>query len=262
MDVRSIPLTELLPPLYPVRRVADDEKMAELVRSIKVLGLLHPLIVVPENGQYRILAGHRRYVALSGLGWTEIPCHVVETGLTQKYIITMEENEVREEVNPVDTGWYLRYLCEKEHMTQTQIAQLRGKSQQWVSQRIRLTLLGDQAQAAVQEGRLPAEGALLLETIDNSDIKEIYTREAIAYGKSRDQIRAEVEQYKRNKTVIDQAVGTAQAVREEQAAETNPLRCFGCGTLAVDRPGTMAWLCSGCVRAIQEAKEQEAAVVQ
>ena len=262
MDVRSIPIAELLPPLYPVRRVADDEKMAELVRSIKVNGLLHPLVVIPEDGRYRILAGHRRYVAVSGMGWEEVPCNVLEARRQADHMITIEENLIREDANPIDLGWYLRHLCESEHMTQTEIGHLLDKSQSWVSHYIRLTMMSDQSQVAVQEGRLPAEGALLLETIDNPDIKEIYTREAIAYGKSRDQIRAEVEQYKRNKTVIDQAVGTAQAVREEQAAETNPLRCFGCGTLAVDRPGTMTWLCSGCVRAIQEAKEQEAAVVQ
>ncbi len=258
MDVRSIPLAELLPPLYPVRRVADDEKMAELVRSIKVNGLFHPLTVIPEDGAFRILAGHRRYIAVSGIGWEEVDCNVIKTGPTQKHMVSIEENEIREEVNPVDTGWYLRYLCENEHMTQRQIAQLRGKSDAWVSQRIRLTLLDEGLQELVQEAKLPWRGALRLNTIENPAIKEAYVREAVARQSSVHDIEAAVTSLDRNLPNIEQAVETAQAVRDEQAAESNPLCCFGCGVPAVERPGTMAWLCAGCVRAIQEAREKEA----
>jgi len=257
MDVRSIPLEELLPPLYPVRRVADDEKMAELVRSIQVSGLLHPLVVIPEDGQYRILAGHRRFIAVSGMGWEEVPCNVLEARRQANRMVSIEENLIREGVNPIDLGWYFRHLCEKEHMTQVEIGQLLGKSQPWVSRFIRLTLMDDRSQAAVQEGVLPPDGALLLQSIDEPGVREIYTHEAISREKPYHQIRAEVELYKRNKRTIDQAVETVQTFKEEQAIEAAPLSCFGCGTPAVERPGTMAWLCAGCVRAIQEAKARE-----
>lgn len=257
MDVRSIPIAELLPPLYPVRRVADDEKMAELVRSIKVNGLLHPLVVIPEDGDYRILAGHRRFIAVSGMGWEEVPCNVIGAQRQLARMVSIEENLVREGVNPVDLGWYFRHLCENEHMTQVEIGQLLGKSQPWVSQFIRLTMMADQSQEAVQEGRLPPQGALLLETIEEPGVRAIYTHEAISRGKAYHQIRREVEQYHANKPTIDQAIETAQRVQQEQAAEIAPLCCFGCGTPAVERPGTMTWLCSGCVRAIQEARARE-----
>ena len=257
MDVRSIPLTELLPPLYPVRRVADDEKMAELVRSIKVNGLLHPLVVIPEDGRYRILAGHRRYVAVSGMGWEEVPCNVIEARRQADRMVSIEENLIREVVNPVDLGWYFRHLCESEHMTQVEIGQLLGKSQPWVSHYIRLTMMSEGSQEAVQEGRLPPQGALLLETIDDPRVREVYTHEAISREKSYHQIRAEVEQYHGSKQMIDQAVETAQTVREEIRLSQKTPACFGCGRSIEEVPTVLHWLCAYCIRAIEEAKATE-----
>lgn len=258
MDVRSIPLAELLPPLYPVRRVADDEKMGELVRSISVNGLLHPLVVIPEDGRYRILAGHRRFIAVSGLGWEDVPCHIIEARRQLDRMVTIEENMVREDVSPVDQGWYLRHLCENEHMTQTEIAHLLGKSSSWVSQRIRLTMLEEPMQQLVQEGSLPWRGALRLDTIENPQVKEVYVREAVTRQSSVRDIEAAVTSLDRNLPNIEQAIETAQAVREEQAMEIDPLRCVWCGTPAAQRPGEMLWLCSGCIYELLRAKEKEA----
>ncbi len=257
MDVRSIPLEELLPPLYPVRRVADDEKMAELARSIQVNGLLHPLVVIPEDGNYRILAGHRRFIAVSGLRWEEVPCNVIGAQRQLARMVSIEENLVREGVNPVDLGWYFRHLCENEHMTQVEIGQLLGKSQPWVSQFIRLTTMDDHRQAAVQEGFLDAQSALLIESIDNVAIRESLTRDAISRGTSYHRVRAAKQQYERNKDNIDRAIEIAQAVREEQATETNPLRCLWCGERALDAPGEMVWLCGGCIRELLKARDTD-----
>jgi len=258
MDVRSIPLEELLPPLYPVRRVADDEKMAELVRSIQVNGLLHPLVVIPEDGAYRILAGHRRFIAISGLGWEEAPCNVVEMGPIQRHTVTIQENETREEVNPVDTGWYLRYLCENKGMTTRQISELLHKSQSWIAQRVRLTQLEEPMQMLVQEGRLPWRGALRLASIEDPHTREVYTRDAVVQRKSLHNIEAAVSQVDRDPTLVAEAIETAQRVREELIANREELRCFGCDTSYRDRTGDNVWLCLGCQRAIEEAKAREA----
>jgi len=255
MDVRSIPIAELLPPLYPVRRVADDEKMAELVRSIQVNGLFHPLTVIPEDSKYRILAGHRRFIAVSGMGWKEVPCSVVEARRQLDRMVSVEENLIREDVTPLDMGWYLRHLCENEHMTQTEIGQLLGKPQSWVNRFVRLTLTDDESQMATQEGVLPWRSALEIQKVESPELRAQLRQSAIVGEWSVRQTENAVAGYRRNEDNLEQAIETATRVREEQAVEIDPLRCFGCGTPAVERPGTMAWLCAGCVRAIQEARE-------
>jgi len=257
MDVRSIPLAELLPPLYPVRTHADDEKMAELVRSIQVNGLLHPLVVIPEDGAFRILAGHRRFIAVSGLGWEDVPCNVIDAQRQLGRMVTIEENLIREDANPLDLGWYFRHLCENEHMTQIEIGQLLGKPQSWVNRYVRLTLTDDESQLATQEGVLPWRSALEIQKINSPEVRDQLRRSAVVGEWSVRQTENAVAGYKRNEDIIEQAIETAAGVRAEQAIEIDPLRCFGCGTPAVERPGTMTWLCAGCVRAIQAAKENE-----
>ncbi len=258
MDVRSIPLEELLPPLYPVRTHADDDKMRELVRSIATKGLLHPLVVTPEDGNYRILAGHRRLIAIRGLGWQDVPCHVMDLDGRKAEDITVEENLVREDINDLDLGYFLKHICDREGLTQRQVAERYGHSGAWANRYIRLTKLDDDTQMAVQEGVLDGRAALELQRVDNEDLRKVWTREAIVYGHSVTRVRQQADQYQRNKQVVDQAVETAQEVREEQATSPYQLYCVGCGTPALERSGSMAWLCVGCLRAIDEAAQRQA----
>jgi len=259
MDVRSLALTELLPPLYPVRTHADDDKMRELVRSIATKGLLHPLVVTPEDGSYRILAGHRRLIAVRGLGWQDVPCHIMDLDGRKAEDITVEENLVREDVNDLDLGYFLKHICDREGLTQRQVAERYGHSGAWANRYIRLTKLDDDTQMAVQEGVLEGRAALELQRIDNQDLREAYTREAIVREQSVTQVRQVADAYQRNKQTIDQGIAVMQTVQQEQAVDPNPLCCFGCGTEATQRPGGMYWLCGGCTRAIAEAAQREAA---
>ena len=262
MDVRSIPLEELLPPLYPVRTHADDDKMRELVRSIATKGLLHPLVVTPEDGSYRILAGHRRLIAVRGLGWQDVPCHIMDRDGRKAEDITVEENLVREDVNDLDLGYFLKHICDREGLTQRQVAERYGHSGAWANRYIRLTKLDDDTQMAVQEGVLDGRAALELQRIDNTDLREAYTREAIVREQSVTQVRQVADAYQRNKQAIDQGIEVMQAVREEQVADPHPLSCYGCDTRAAEASGHMLWLCWRCIRAIEEAKQREAAAEQ
>ncbi|MBA7474250.1 Nucleoid occlusion protein [subsurface metagenome] len=262
MDVRSIPLEELLPPLYPVRTHADDDKMRELVRSIATKGLFHPLTVTPEDGKYRILAGHRRLIAVRGLGWKDVPCSIMDLDGRKAEDITVEENLVREDVNDLDLGYFLKHICDREGLTQRQVAERYGHSGAWANRYIRLTKLDDDTQVALQEGVLEGRVALELQRVDNEDLRKVYTREAIVHEHSLARVRQQADVYQQHKRAIDQGVEVAQAIQEEQAVNPYQLRCFGCAIPADERPGGMYWLCAGCTRAIEEAAQRQAAAEQ
>jgi ParB/RepB/Spo0J family partition protein len=245
---------ELLPPLYPVRRVGDQDEMERLVRSIATQGLLHPLTVAEEDGRYRILAGHRRFIACRSLGWGEIPCHILQMDHRERANVTIAENLVREQVNPVDLAWYLRHLVEDEGLNQSQIAEWMGYSPARVSQLLKLTTMDDDTQAAIQSGDLSEQAAQQLYRIPNPDVRAAYTREAVTRGYSGPVVANYVEGYLHNRELIDQAVETANETRMEIHAETRPLVCYGCETPALERPGEMVWLCSRCLQAIENVK--------
>jgi len=260
MQIEQIALSDLLPPVYPVRRVADDDEMESLIHSISTIGLLHPLTVVREEKKYRILAGHRRFIALKALGRTSVPCNIIETSLDSRGAITVEENLVRESVNPVDLGYYFKHLIEDEGQTQAEIGERMGRGQSWVSRFYRLTFLEDDVQVAVQRGDLPARGALELSRIKDVDTRHTYTRDALLRGSSGPQIKNTVDAYMNYEHVIDKALQDAQGVRDQVYAEVEPLRCAWCGAKASDKPGDMVWLCGECVRNLLSARTDESMV--
>jgi len=257
MAYQKIPVDQLMAPILPVRRVADDARMQDLVQSIATTGLLHALVVVPENGQYRILAGHRRYIAVKHLGWDAVDCNVVDVDRGDQANITITENLMREEVNAVDLGWFLRHLVDHDGYSQAEVGERLGRSQPWVSRRIALTQLPDRVQAAIQQGQLNWRAALELARIGNDTTREAYTREAVTRELSHAEVRRQVDNYKRYETQIETGVEAATQVRKEQRVEVHPLSCVWCGAPAAQAPGEMIWLCNSCLRALLESREQQ-----
>ena len=76
MKVKEIPLDQILDPEVPVRTVASEEAMEELISSMREFGLLEPIMVIQEGELYRLIAGHRRLMAARSLGWKKIACNV------------------------------------------------------------------------------------------------------------------------------------------------------------------------------------------
>lgn len=99
----TIAITQIqLPPTQP-RRYFDQQKLEELSRSIKELGILEPLLVRPlPEGNYELVAGERRYKAASMAGLTEVPAVVREMDDVTTNQVRLVENLQREDLNPLE----------------------------------------------------------------------------------------------------------------------------------------------------------------
>lgn len=258
MDVRDIPIGELLPPRRVIRLAADDERMAHLHRSIVRDGMLQAIIVTPEDGRYRIVAGHRRYLICKGLGHKVMSCSVRDLTPLEQETVSLAENLAREDLNPVDLGHRFLGMMSEHGLLQKDIGELVGRSQQWVSERVQLARLPEDLQEHIQEQRLPWRGALQLQRVDNPRLREAYTRDAVVREQSPSQIKAVADAYVANKENVDQGVAVAQEEREFIRLHQEPTACFGCGRLVGEFPADMRWLCTGCQHAIIEAQQREA----
>ena len=96
-----------------VRRRRITTGLDELVESIKRIGLLQPIIVRPEDGEYRILIGQRRYLAAKELGWETIPAIVRDYDLLQGKIASMSENIQRRDISGRDKAVVCKYLLDE-----------------------------------------------------------------------------------------------------------------------------------------------------
>ena len=86
-------------------QVRDDEEMQELVESIRMNGVLNPLIVTPRRGGYEIVSGHRRYAACQKLGVETIPVIVRDLDPDEATLCMIDSNLHREHLLPSEKAY-------------------------------------------------------------------------------------------------------------------------------------------------------------
>lgn len=117
-------------------RFECDAEISELADSIEKQGLINPILVQKlENGQYEVIAGHRRFEAVRRLGLPYIECNVLEEDLSEKEIILTQiaENVQRKNMSAYELVETFEDLKNRLHINQKAIAKMFGKSDVWVT---------------------------------------------------------------------------------------------------------------------------------
>ncbi len=136
----KISINQLKPNKEQPRKYFDETRLLELTESIKVHGVIQPILVMKDksSGDYIIVAGERRWRAAKKAGLKEVP--VVEMDLTDKELmeVSLIENIQRQDLNPIEEANAFQRLMEDFKMTQEEISQRVGKSRAAISNTIRL----------------------------------------------------------------------------------------------------------------------------
>jgi len=157
--VQETPLDLIQPNPDQPRRSFSDEELASLAESIKIQGILQPLLVRPAPhapGRFEIVAGERRWRAARKAGLAAAPTLVRELDDREVLEIGIVENVQREDLNPLDEANAYRTLIEKFGHTQVAVAGAVGKSRSHIANAMRLLQLPATVQDHLQSGRLTA----------------------------------------------------------------------------------------------------------
>ena len=137
------------------RTYVDEDRLDELSRSIKVSGVIQPILVRPSSdGNYEIVAGERRWRAAQRAGLMRIPVVVRDVPDEKRLELALVENIQRENLNPIEEARGYRRLSDTFGMTQEQIAEAVGKDRATVANYQRLLSLPAEVQAEVGTGTL------------------------------------------------------------------------------------------------------------
>ena len=165
--VQQIPLDFLQAnPLQP-RGVITQDSLGELVESIKIHGVLEPLVVAHTPAGYQIIAGERRWRASKLAGLKTVPAIVKQTtpmGMLEMAII---ENVQREDLNPIDRGNAFKKLEEEFQLTTSEIARRIGKSPSYISNSTKLLMLPDALKDGLLSGMITEGHARALASIQD-----------------------------------------------------------------------------------------------
>ncbi|TDM40856.1 ParB/RepB/Spo0J family partition protein [Macrococcoides goetzii] len=136
--VEDISLSELRPNPYQPRHEFDEQALNELSESIKMHGVLQPIVVRKSVKGYDIVVGERRFRASKLAGKVKIPAIVKQLTDTQMMELAVIENLQREDLNPLEEAKSYQFLMDKLNLTQAETADRLGKSRPYIANMLRL----------------------------------------------------------------------------------------------------------------------------
>jgi ParB family chromosome partitioning protein len=179
----DLPIGQVSPNKVQPRQVFDEESMAELVFSIKEVGLLQP-VVVRRTGDdsYELVMGERRWRAAQEAGLETIPAIVRETDDSAMLRDALLENLHRSQLNPLEEAAAYQQLLEDFSCTHDELASRIGRSRPQISNTIRLLKLSPPVQRRVAAGVLSAGHARSLLAIEDPDLQDRLAARVVAEG--------------------------------------------------------------------------------
>lgn len=154
--IEQIPLDAVVSNPRQPRTRFDPEELAELAESIRVHGMLQPLIVTQDEtpGRYTLIAGERRLLAARQAGLTHAPALVREASEQSRLEMALIENVQRADLAPLELAEAYHQLAEDFDLSHEQIAARVGKSRVAVTNTLRLLKLPESVRQALAEGRI------------------------------------------------------------------------------------------------------------
>ena len=171
-ELRYVLLADIERNPYQPRTVFDDEKLSELTTSIQEVGVLQPILLREQNGQYELIAGERRWLAAKRAGLSSIPAVVRRIQDIESFEQAIIENLHREDLNPIDEAVAYHRLMDEFSMTQQQVAERVGRSRPAVANALRLLNLSSDVQRLIMDGALSAGHARCLAGVTDKKIEE------------------------------------------------------------------------------------------
>ena len=224
-SVQRLPINSIEPNPYQPRRIFNKESIEELAQSIRVDGLIQPIVVRPQGDGYLLVVGERRLRAAKVAGLTEIPGIVQDIKADRILEITLVENIQREDLNPIEVALALRMMVEELGLSHEMLAERTGKNRTTITNLLRLLRLPKDIQQLVAERRLSMGHARAILGIDEAQDQRSVAEKAVAQGLSVRQVErtvrrlSEPQRKKDGKAAIDPNI--AAAIEEmEQALGT------------------------------------------
>jgi len=180
-----LPIAAIQPNPDQPREHFNPEKLQTLAASIKVHGVLMPLVVYQSQQGWVLIAGERRLRASSLAGLTDVPVRVIpEPSQVERLELALIENLQREDLDPIEEAHSYQQLMRTHGYTQEQIATKVGFDRTTITNSLRLLRLPPTAQEAIQSAQISAGHGRALLSVENPDRQKELLQEIITEGLS------------------------------------------------------------------------------
>jgi ParB family transcriptional regulator, chromosome partitioning protein len=196
----TLPIDAIHPNPVQPRVVFQAERLEELAASIRVNGIIQPLIVRDHQGEFQLIAGERRWRAAKLAGLTEVPIVVQNVADPHMLEIALIENIQREDLNPIETAHAYDRLRKELGLSQEEIGRRTGKDRTSITNALRLLNLPPEVQLLLAEHRVSMGHARAILGLSSAEEQIEVAEKAAAQGLSVRQVEALVQERTSDRT--------------------------------------------------------------
>ncbi len=177
--VQEIAVADIIPNRFQPRTVFNDNKIEELAETIRVHGIIQPIVVRLHDEHYEIIAGERRWRAVTKLGWEMVPAIIKTYDDEQTAAVALIENLQREDLTAIEEAMAYAKLIDIHGLTQEGLAVSLGKGQSTIANKLRLLKLPTSVQNSLLEKVISERHARALLSLKDADKQEKLLAEVI-----------------------------------------------------------------------------------
>lgn len=179
-EIKEISIEEIIPNRFQPRLAFDERELKELSDSIKMHGIIQPLVLRRINDKYEIIAGERRYKAACLAGLAKVPAIIMEIDDNKSAELAVVENLQRKNLTAIEEAQSYKKILDKGYITQEELAARMGISQPTIANKIRLLNLDQEVQDALLANKISERHARSLLQIPDKNIQVQMLRRIIA----------------------------------------------------------------------------------
>ncbi len=252
INLKNIPLNKIVVGEHEQRLDYDDEDIAGLAASIKRLGLLYPIVVEVFEDGFKVVEGHRRRLAVTKLGWTEVDCFIADTVSFNNVEIAFAGNFFRKELTQIELASAITDAHKTGEMSVADLAEGFHKSQDWVRRMMAVMAWPADVQACVHERLMSLSAASNLALIEDPVYREFLLQNACEGGVTARTTASWLQAWR----VMQPA---SEAITSEPAGTSAPITpqvpqapCFCCAqSFPVDMVSHIP-VCGACVQILRK----------
>ena len=165
----EVKISEIDPNIGQPRKSLNEDELLELAESIKIHGVIQPVILTKRGKRYELIAGERRWRAAKLAGLAKIPALVREYTDKEIMEVSLIENIQRQDLNPVEEAEAFKNLIDEYKMKQDDLAERVSKSRSAITNALRLLKLDEKVKAMLAEGLITTGHARALLAVEDKD---------------------------------------------------------------------------------------------
>ena len=167
-EIKILNIDDVLPNRFQPRIQFDEKSINELAESIKVHGVIQPIVVRKISDKYEIIAGERRYKASVLAGKKEIPAIITALDDKESAEIALIENIQRQNLTPIEEAISYKKILDMGYLNQITLGEKLGKTQSTIANKLRLLNLNEDVQDALMQGKISERHARSLLRLSNN----------------------------------------------------------------------------------------------